>query len=173
MKLSIAILGLLYLRPMSGYDLKNTFGESFMMFWSCTTSQIYRELNNLYKDGLINMQIVNQEKNPTKKLYSINEEGIKELRGSVQNADPLDFLKVRHNVLVYTFLGIHDEEQFQDKIKVLYNESLEKIVVLEASEKELKKMDSSMDEQMKYWMKTIDYGKMFYKMQAEWCKKNI
>ena len=48
-----AILGMLTLRPMSGYDIRATIGESIAYFWTESYGQIYPTLKRLTKEKLL------------------------------------------------------------------------------------------------------------------------
>jgi DNA-binding PadR family transcriptional regulator len=50
-----SLLGFLYQRPWTGWELSRAFEESIGQFWSITRSQIYRELRTLAERGLIVM----------------------------------------------------------------------------------------------------------------------
>ncbi|MCZ6833476.1 MAG: PadR family transcriptional regulator, partial [Acidobacteria bacterium] len=50
---SFPILGLLAVRPMSGYDLKQAIQATFGHFWTESFGQIYPELGRLAQAGLI------------------------------------------------------------------------------------------------------------------------
>jgi DNA-binding PadR family transcriptional regulator len=47
------ILGLLSLRPRSGYDIKTVVDRSTRFFWAASYGQIYPELRRLEEEGLI------------------------------------------------------------------------------------------------------------------------
>ena len=53
--LQYMILGLLTRRPMTGYDIKQTFDKEKAEFWTAPFSQIYPELNRMLKDNQINL----------------------------------------------------------------------------------------------------------------------
>jgi DNA-binding PadR family transcriptional regulator len=56
MKLSgtaIVVLGMLALRPRSGYDIKTTVDRTTRFFWSASYGQIYPELRHLENAGLV------------------------------------------------------------------------------------------------------------------------
>jgi PadR family transcriptional regulator, regulatory protein AphA len=73
---SYVILGLLTLREMSGYDLKQLINRSITHFyWSPAKSQIYGELRRLESHGLVTMREVPQTLRPDKRLYQITPEG--------------------------------------------------------------------------------------------------
>ena len=47
------VLGLLAIRPRSGYDIKTVVDRSTRFFWAASYGQIYPELKRLEQDGLI------------------------------------------------------------------------------------------------------------------------
>jgi PadR family transcriptional regulator, regulatory protein AphA len=77
MSLSHALLGMLSVRPASGYDLMKSFETSLSNVWPATQSQVYGELNRLAEAGLIE---VAAEGPRGRKEYSLAEKGLVELR---------------------------------------------------------------------------------------------
>ena len=75
-----AVLGLLTLRPMSGYEIKQLFDKSISFLWRVHMSQIYPALARLREAGLVEMDLVPQDKKPTKKVYSITRKGRRTLQ---------------------------------------------------------------------------------------------
>ena len=75
MTIQYAILGFLSLRPMSGYDLKKQFQDSLSVHWSGNNNQIYRTLVDLYDEGFVTREVVEQENYPDRKVYAITEIG--------------------------------------------------------------------------------------------------
>lgn len=75
-----AMLGLLTLRPMSGYEIKQLFDKSISFLWRVHMSQIYPALARLKAAGLVDMDLVPQDKKPTKKVYSITRQGRRALQ---------------------------------------------------------------------------------------------
>ena len=80
MSLKYAILGFLNLKPMSGYELKYIFDNSIKHFWNAKQSQIYRELNNLHKADYVEIEKVEQENRPDKKVFHIKQSGKENLK---------------------------------------------------------------------------------------------
>jgi len=74
-----AILGLLSWKPLTGYDLKRIFSDSSAFYWSGNNNQVYRTLLELFEEGLVAREVVQQENLPAKKIYSISEKGRQEL----------------------------------------------------------------------------------------------
>ncbi len=79
MSLEHAILGFLNYHPYSGYDLKKIFDTSVQHFWPADQSQIYRTLNRLTEQGYAQVEKVDQENRPDRKVYHITADGRAEL----------------------------------------------------------------------------------------------
>lgn len=77
--LKYAILGLLDLEPMTGYDLKRTFDDSVNHFWSADQAQIYRTLAGLVEQRLATVEVLPQEGKPSRKVHHITDAGRAEL----------------------------------------------------------------------------------------------
>lgn len=73
--LKYAILGLLYQKPRSGYEMKLEFESALNEFWSAKHSQIYPELKKLADDGLVEYRVEIVGNVLEKKQYSITEKG--------------------------------------------------------------------------------------------------
>ena len=85
MSIYYAILGMLRLAPLTGYDLKKQMQESSFMPWSGNNNQIYNSLLELTNDGLVTSEVLHQDSAPTKKVYTITEAGLAELKNWVQS----------------------------------------------------------------------------------------
>lgn len=80
MSLPHIILGMLRKTPKSGYDLKKELENVIQYFWEADISRIYRSLSEMEKKGWVEFEIVIQEDSPNKKVYSLTEKGLQELR---------------------------------------------------------------------------------------------
>ena len=74
-----AILGMLSLGPMSGYDMKKRFDESIAHFWNENYSGIYPMLRRLEEEELVEKRTERTAKNPERNVYTLNEKGREEL----------------------------------------------------------------------------------------------
>lgn len=87
MSINHAILGILSCKPLTGYDLKKIMQESTFMYWSGNNNQIYKALIELLDKGLVTNEVHHQESSPSKKVYTITEAGLAELKKWVKS-DP-------------------------------------------------------------------------------------
>ena len=101
MALDALILGLLDLRPMTGYDLKKTFDGTVAHFWSADQSQIYRTLARLENDGLLDVRVIPQEGRPDRREHRLTEQGRATLAGWLRS--PLPEEKPREPFLARLF----------------------------------------------------------------------
>jgi PadR family transcriptional regulator AphA len=75
MSLRFALLALLTVEPMTGYDLAKRFGSSVAFVWHAPDSQIYPELRKMAKEGLLTAEEISWGPNGKKTQYRITPEG--------------------------------------------------------------------------------------------------
>ena len=75
MSLKYAVLAALLEGEASGYDLAKIFDVSVSNFWAATPQQLYRELDRLAADGLIDARVVPQERRPNKRMFTLSPAG--------------------------------------------------------------------------------------------------
>ncbi|MFE0254825.1 PadR family transcriptional regulator [Streptomyces sp. NPDC059010] len=80
MSLKYAVLAALLEGEASGYELSKAFDISFANFWPATPQQLYRELERLAQDGLVEARFVQQERRPNKRMFTLTEAGREHLR---------------------------------------------------------------------------------------------
>lgn len=80
MSLKYAVLAALLEGEASGYELSKVFDISFANFWPATPQQLYRELERLAQDGLVEARFVQQERRPNKRMFTLTEAGREDLR---------------------------------------------------------------------------------------------
>lgn len=168
------ILGLLNYGEMTGYEIMTAFRASLSHFWVAQTSQIYRELQTLEKNGWINSVRVAQESRPDKNLLSITEAGREELLRWLREDDQRE--NVRNPMLMKTFFrgecGIDENidffRHFEERISVFPRGS-------DAADASRQAYGEMLDDPKKaiYWQFTIEYGLMYEKMLREWSEHCI
>lgn len=75
MALRYAVLAALLEGEASGYELSKRFDVSVANFWSATPQQLYRELDQLEARGLVAAEVVEQERRPNKRVFTLTEAG--------------------------------------------------------------------------------------------------
>jgi DNA-binding PadR family transcriptional regulator len=75
MALRHATLAALLEGEASGYQLAKRFDVSVANFWSTTPQQLYRELDRLEAEGLVEARLVCQQRRPDKRVFTITEAG--------------------------------------------------------------------------------------------------
>lgn len=80
MALRNAVLAALLEGESSGYDLAKGFDATVANFWMATPQQLYRELDRMEAEGLIAARVVQQERRPNKRMFSLTAEGRSALR---------------------------------------------------------------------------------------------
>ncbi|MFC6084471.1 PadR family transcriptional regulator [Sphaerisporangium aureirubrum] len=80
MSLRHAVMAALLEGEASGYDLAKGFDASVANFWMATPQQLYRELERMEAEGLVRAHVVQQERRPNKRLFSLSDAGRRVLR---------------------------------------------------------------------------------------------
>ncbi|NED97716.1 PadR family transcriptional regulator [Phytoactinopolyspora alkaliphila] len=131
MSLRHAILGLLSIQPMSGYELKKVIDESVGHFWTADQSQVYRTLSTLVDDGLASRRTVVQEDRPNLHLHSATDRGLAEL--DTWLASPLQTPPIREPFLARLFFADRlPADRIQKLVDTRRQEVAEQLAALEA-----------------------------------------
>jgi PadR family transcriptional regulator, regulatory protein AphA len=98
------VLGLVSIRPMTGYELTAYAEQSIGNFFPLTRSHIYAELDRLGRLGLLGATEIEQENAPTKRVYEITSSGHDELRRWLEDPEIKED-RIRSLFLVRIFFG--------------------------------------------------------------------
>ncbi len=102
-KSKYAIMGILSMGPMSGYDIKKKFEQNLSYFWSESYGQIYPILKKLAQQGLATRTIERHEGKPDRHIYALTAKGQKELQDWM--IQPVGRQIGRHEILLKLFFG--------------------------------------------------------------------
>ena len=89
MSLRHALLGVIKDTPLTGYDLVRHFQGTVGYLWSAPQSQIYPELRRMEAEGLIKAKVAPRGRHAEKRIYSVTDEGMAELRRWATDFMPL------------------------------------------------------------------------------------
>lgn len=93
MALRYALLALLRVGPLSGYDLAKVFHESVGHVWHAPDSQIYPELRKMEAEGLVEGEEELRGERRKRRLYRVTEAGDQAFRDWL--AAPVDYQRIR------------------------------------------------------------------------------
>ena len=162
------ILGLINNSDKTGYEIMTVFRDSLNHFWAAQTSQIYRELQTMEKNGWISQTHVAQTGKPDKNVFSITPAGREELLRWLRNGN---LPGVRNPLLLKTFfmgdLPVEENIAFFKALRdgFVFSDNGQQA----SASAELYKKAIDHPEKAIYWKFTIEYGLMYQKMHREWC----
>ncbi|QOR36268.1 PadR family transcriptional regulator [Clostridium sp. 'deep sea'] len=170
-KTQYAILGLLNVKPMTGYDIKKYIEQSIGYFWSENYGSIYPTLKKLCEDGLITKKEVNNVSTPNSKIYTITKQGhntfINWLKKKVDNE------KIRDELSLKLFFGSNlSIEENMSRILVEKKEKenlLKSLEQIESVINELMVNNQNKSQQLSYQLMTVLRGKLEINANIEWC----
>jgi DNA-binding PadR family transcriptional regulator len=84
-----ALLGVIKDTPLTGYDLVRHFQGTVGFLWSAPQSQIYPELRRMEAEGLVEAKVAPRGRRAQKRIYSVTEAGMAELRRWATDFMPL------------------------------------------------------------------------------------
>ncbi|HBS07597.1 MAG TPA: hypothetical protein DEA69_02145 [Microbacterium sp.] len=93
MSLRYALLALLRVGPLSGYELAKQFTQSVGHVWHAPDSQIYPELRKMEADGLIEAEEQARGERGTRRMYHVTDAGDQAFLAWM--ASPLEYQRVR------------------------------------------------------------------------------
>ena len=172
MALKHGILGLLNYGDMTGYDLMKTFEKSLYYFWHVKTSQIYLELDNMAKSGLVVFRKEIQKNRPNKNIFMITEKGKEELRKWLSQYDIKKAFNMKNEFLMIVFFL--NELPKEEALKILENykkQCAEEKEALKAANDEVqvfKDIYSVNKKEHIFWHLTIKQGELCYDACLEW-----
>ena len=93
MSLRYAILAVLRVAPLSGYDLQKVFAESVGHVWHAPDSQIYPELRRMTADGVVVGEEQTRGERGRRRVYHVTDAGEQEFRAWM--AEPVPYSRTR------------------------------------------------------------------------------
>lgn len=163
------LLGLINYSDMTGYEIMELFRDSLNYFWNAQTSQIYRELQALEKNGWATSQVLAQQGKPDKRIYSITEAGKEELSKWL---DQYEFKPRNYPVLLKAFfLGELTPEENLSFFEQYRAFCVRKFEELNKPTDFIHSVEETAMEPKRslYWAMTLDYGVRETQMQIAWC----
>jgi DNA-binding PadR family transcriptional regulator len=174
MALDHAILGFLNYQPFTGYDLKKMFDNSVRQFWPADQSQIYRTLNQLMQQGLVELEVVEQVNRPDRKVYHITPAGKEYLKQWL--AGPVPYEELRSEPMIQIFFSAQlTDEQLLAKFKYAADVFRATLQAFDAVPQRIEEYNRYVQSprEMFCWNLTLESGKSYVQSQLEWAESVI
>lgn len=167
-----AILGILTTECKSGYAIKQLIDRSLNHFWKISYGQIYPTLKLIEKEELATVRTSSQEGKPSRNEYFLTTKGEETLKSWLEK--PIKQVPIERNeVLLKLFFGRHQSpkntlihlKNYKHKLDTRYQtyEGIEQMI----------SGGSDKQEDARYWLFTLDYGKRTTKAAIEWCDATL
>ena len=166
MSLRYAILGMLSLGAMSGYDMKKFFRRNVGLFWNANFSQVYSQLHRLEREGLVVKTSVIQDGVPNKKVYSLTPKGQVELKewlaGSLGTPDYRDEFQLK-----FFFSHLLEEDKLRAHL-------LEHGAFIQGRLESLEKVTSGHKRALTpITLQAARYGVHYYRSYLDWIQETL
>lgn len=165
----MAILGLLTIEPMSGYDMKQFCERSLAHFWRESYGNLYPRLKRLAADGLIRGRRKPRARGPDSTLYSITPRGRARLRAWLR--DPPEPEHTRSEFLLKIFFGAEAGAALSEaRIREHEREQKRTLDAYEAIERAIREEISERPE-TPYLLMSLRRGQMLTEARLRWCRE--
>ena len=166
-----AVLGMLSIEPMSGYDVRKLIGETIGHAWSESYGQVYPTLRELVRDGLATVETEEQEGRPDRKVYSITAAGLEELRRWV--AGPVASQPRRNELLLKLFFGRHvPAAHLVALLERAREQQARDLAAYVAAEEQVPPEDRASPD-FPYWAMTLRFGRLMSEAWLRWCDETL
>ena len=170
-KSKYAILGILSLGPISGYDIKKVFQRSVANFWNESYGQIYPLLRTLVADGLATKSIKKQVGKPDRHTYALTNKGFEELQQWL--IEPVKDQIGRIEIALKLFFGhqvkVADNIRQVEHFREMRDRELKALIAIE----ERLKAELADKPNLPYMLMTVSYGQHVTQALLQWCEETL
>lgn len=173
-KSKYAILGMLSMGPMSGYDIKKRMEATINFFWNESYGQIYPLLKEIVAEELAQVETEKNPGKPERYVYALTDKGRVVLQGWLE--EPTELTKYRNELLLKLYFG-H---------QVIPEISIEMIEKFQAETLELGQKFEEIEQRMKGLLKeegeysplfysylTTRHGRYMVQARLDWCRETL
>ena len=172
MDLRSVILGLLSWKPSSGYDLKRIISDSNVFYWSGNNNQIYKSLLELQNEGLVTHQVQTQEHLPAKKVYSITEEGLAELRRSLLTVPELPEVH-KDFIIQLAWAEILPDEEILAMLEKYESEVAGRLLLYQAQAARAGDRPDRSERERYFWKRIAGNVIASYQVELDWVRQTL
>lgn len=170
-KTRYAILGVLSIKPSSGYDIKKFCDNTISHFWNENFGHIYPMLNQLLEEKLIEQS--SDDSKDRRKLYSITDDGMNEFINWLMQ--PVEVQPPRSELLLKLSFGAHIPKEnviaMVEEVKIRNEAKLEEYKKLEESF--IHDENAKRHPEFAFWIAPLRYGILSAEAAVKWCDETI
>lgn len=174
MSLKFGMLGLLNYGPSTGYEINTFFKDSLAFFWEAQTSQIYRQLTALEREGLACSEVIMQRGKPNKNLFRITQQGREAFYDWMGTPFTDDSFQFKSPLLMKLFFAAGQDKAITlamlDQFIADMRDALAQMPAVS------RHIDVALQEHPfaapdgLYWSLTADFGYRYYEMAIAWAE---
>lgn len=165
-----AILGMLTLKPMSGYELRRLIGQSIAHFWSESYGQLYPALKKLEAAKLVNKRTEAGQKRD-KHIYAITPAGRKKL-GEWLALPPKAQPPRSELLLKLFFLAPHEAATSAAHVRQLRDRGVEELTQFGFIAEQLRS-ERAGHPQLPQWLFTLNFGRHRAESMLRWADETL
>ncbi len=166
-----ALLGLLDLEPMTGYDVKQFVEENLSHFWNESYRWIYATLGGLEAEGLAASRAEQRGPRGRRSVYRITRKGKRALEEWL--AEPAEPLHVRDELLLKLFLGKAAGARASAR-RIKRHQQMMQAQERELARDEREHADVEVDAQTRLYLRlTIRHARRVTAARLRWCDEAL
>ncbi len=170
-KTQYAVLGLLSIEPMSGYDMKSFISNSIGFFWQESYGQIYPVLRKLLREGSIKRKVVEHDGRPDRHIHSLTPKGKEKLLKWLESPTEPESLRIEMLLKLF-FGGLADPGTSIRHLEQLLEEQSARMRTFTKADRNLRH-DDIQDDDFEYQYATLRYGIHITAARIKWCRETI
>jgi DNA-binding PadR family transcriptional regulator len=164
-----ALLGVLSLHPMSGYDIENFVVEHLSYFWRESYGQIYPALQNMADSNLVRIRVPDAQ--PDRQIFELTDSGRAELTRWLGDTPQTPSFRVE--IVLKMFFGrLAQLADLLRHVEVLRQRHTQAVQKYAEVEKWLRR-EKAGDPNLPFWLISVDYGRRYSNFLLEWCDATV
>lgn len=164
-----AILGMLTVEPMSGYDMKKFCEQSLAHFWHENYGNLYPRLRQLQTDGLIRGRREARQRGPDAIVYTLTARGRRRFLQWMQE-DP-EPERVRSEFMLKLFFGSHAGPEVTAGRIATYRTQQQAIQRQYADIERMIRAGLADRPEAPYWLMSLRRGQLLTEARLRWCEE--
>lgn len=164
---AFAILGMLSIEPLSGYQISQMMNQSTKHFWMESDGQLYPALAKLTKAKMIICKSTKAPSQRGKKIYSITKEGSTELKNWLHK-EPAK-INVRNEAMLKLFFGANVKTEISLEHVEASRYQLKNLLRELSETKNRLSTDYKTSPHLPYWLLSVEYGISMAESKLKWC----